>query len=289
MNQLFEPVPFAGQPLLFASKSDSASHFSDFYHWYQCCEILYIHKGTGSVIVDQKTYEMRQGLLFYFQPYQLHKVYASVSEETPYVRTVIHFEPHYFEDSLLAFPRHRKHYEQLWKERIRESGMDLHASANFIEHVISTFAKSKGQEKGFDEEDMNMLMLQLVHVLMNNLEKIKEPALKEKNSRSFTYSEQMMQWIEEHYSEEIRLDDLAESLHLSKYHLSRLFQQETGSSLSDYILARRIKQACRLLYGTAYSVEHISTLVGYPNASYFIRLFKRVMGTTPLKYRSAAR
>lgn len=80
--------------------------------------------------------------------------------------------------------------------------------------------------------------------------------------------------LTEGMTEEIRLDNLADSLHLSNFYLARLFQRETGSSLSDYIMACRIKQACRLLYTTAYSVERVAADVGYPNVSYFNRLKK---------------
>ncbi|WP_039790620.1 helix-turn-helix domain-containing protein, partial [Paenibacillus riograndensis] len=51
------------------------------------------------------------------------------------------------------------------------------------------------------------------------------------------------------------------------------------------LTARRIKQACRLLSTTDMPVEQIGIAVGFPNASYFNQLFKRVLGTTPLKYR----
>jgi YesN/AraC family two-component response regulator len=95
-----------------------------------------------------------------------------------------------------------------------------------------------------------------------------------------------MRWIEEHYREEISLETLAEETHLSKFYVSRIFREETGSSITDYLTARRIKQACRLLQTTDLSVEQIGIRVGYPNASYFIQLFKKVVGVTPLKYRN---
>lgn len=95
-----------------------------------------------------------------------------------------------------------------------------------------------------------------------------------------------MQWIEAHYADQVSLDDLAEALHLSKFYVSRVFSQETGSSITDYITTRRIKQACRLLQTTILPIEHINE-IGFPNASYFIRLFKHVVGMTPLKYRKA--
>jgi len=67
--------------------------------------------------------------------------------------------------------------------------------------------------------------------------------------------------------------------------VSRIFRQETGSSITDYVKARRIKQACRLLETTELPVERIGILSGFESPSYFIQLFKRMIGMTPLKYR----
>jgi len=68
--------------------------------------------------------------------------------------------------------------------------------------------------------------------------------------------------------------------------VSRIFRQETGSSITDYLTARRIKQACRLLQTTSLPVDRVGIEVGLPNMSYFIQLFKKVTGVTPLKFRN---
>jgi AraC-like DNA-binding protein len=124
---------------------------------------------------------------------------------------------------------------------------------------------------------------------MSVLEKADAPAIEDNREeelrRPRRYSEAAMRWVEEHYAEEFRLERLADELHLSRYYLSRLFRQETGSAITDYVTARRMKQACMLLETTELSVDQIGFRVGIPNVSYFIQLFKRVVGTTPLKYR----
>ncbi|MFD2878690.1 helix-turn-helix domain-containing protein [Paenibacillus rhizoplanae] len=66
------------------------------------------------------------------------------------------------------------------------------------------------------------------------------------------------------------------------------FHQETGGRLVDYLTARRLKQACRLLETTDLTVERIGRTVGFPNSSYFNQLFKRVLGLSPLQYRKGS-
>ncbi|WP_339191480.1 AraC family transcriptional regulator [Paenibacillus sp. FSL R5-0490] len=62
------------------------------------------------------------------------------------------------------------------------------------------------------------------------------------DSRHFRHLEKMMWWIEKHLDYEIRLGKMAADVHLSKSYASRIFHQETGSSITDYVTARRLKQ-----------------------------------------------
>jgi AraC-like DNA-binding protein len=98
-----------------------------------------------------------------------------------------------------------------------------------------------------------------------------------------------MNWLEARHTDEFDLGQLADELHLSKYYISRVFREETGSSITEYLTARRIMQACRLLETTALTVEQIGAEVGLPNTSHFILTFKKAVGLTPLKYRQAKR
>ncbi|MHA7581872.1 helix-turn-helix domain-containing protein [Paenibacillus vandeheii] len=104
-------------------------------------------------------------------------------------------------------------------------------------------------------------------------------------SRQLRHAEKMMYWIEEHYVDEIRLDHMADDIHLSKSYASRIFQQETGSSITDYVTAQRLKRVYFLLETTTLSVEEVGRRAGFPNGSYFILLFRKSAGTTPLQYR----
>jgi AraC-like DNA-binding protein len=290
MNYLFEAVSLKDKPLLFESNIRTTDAFTGYYHWHQCCEILLVHEGKGNIIVNQKTYDMRPGRLFFFQPYQLHRVTADVSQCTPYTRTLLFFDPYIFDKVLHSFPQHHTKLLTLWRNQSAQTVIDLMPQMDYLSHIFAKYSKRTSVHTPLErEEDTSMLMLHILEAILFARDEHAAIDTYSEQYRPFSYSEQVMNWIDQHYAEEIHLNDIAQSLHLSKYYLSRLFQRETGGSLSEYIIARRIKQACRLLYMTTLSVEHIAVNVGYPNTSYFIRIFKKVMGTTPLQYRSAAR
>ncbi|WP_199615957.1 AraC family transcriptional regulator [Paenibacillus alkalitolerans] len=289
MNPLFEPVRFDGKPLLWGYRSRADKHFKGFYHWHQCCEMLFVHEGEGNVILDGHTYEIRRGMLFFFQPFQLHKVFPSVTGQCPYVRSVIHFNPAVLAESIRAFPQRHSLFVELWQSHKALQAVDMNRQAGFVEGALSMYEDAAASGNGEDDEEIALLFLQLLNAISAAGQAEEGPAAGKGGHRPLRYSEMIMQWIEQHYMEDVHLDRMAEALHLSKFHVSRVFRQETGGSITDYLTARRIKQACRLLQTTALPVERIGYEVGLPNASYFVQLFKRVVGTTPLRYRNSHR
>ncbi|MBB3109795.1 YesN/AraC family two-component response regulator [Paenibacillus phyllosphaerae] len=285
MKQPFDPVFFdRGDPIWYY-KGRADQQFRGFYHWHQCCEILLVHEGRGTVIVNQVAHEIRRGMMFFFQPYQLHNVHADVSMNHPYVRTVIYLDPIMTASLLTGFPRRSERFRRMWQEQSAQVAYDLEALMQQVEWLYDHAYER--MQKADSAEDWTMFMLQLVQHLERAADSTAAAeALSVNTHRPLRYAEAIMQWIEQHYAEDFSLDRLADEMHLSKFYVSRVFRLETGSSITDYVTARRMKQACRLLRTTTLPVERIGIEVGLPNVSYFIAVFKKIVGTTPLKYRS---
>lgn len=94
-------------------------------------------------------------------------------------------------------------------------------------------------------------------------------------------------FIEENSGEEISRNDLAAKVFLHPDYLSRIFKEQMGISLSDFIIQVRIDKAKVLLQKTDDRISDISAKVGYPNTAYFTKLFKRATGMTPKEFRKA--
>ncbi|WP_276356347.1 response regulator [Cohnella caldifontis] len=91
--------------------------------------------------------------------------------------------------------------------------------------------------------------------------------------------------IEEHYAEPISLGWLADRVYLTQTYLSYLFTKEMGQPFVKYLTQVRIRKAAELLRSTHLSIADISAQVGYPNDSYFCKIFKHHHGISPAKYR----
>lgn len=93
------------------------------------------------------------------------------------------------------------------------------------------------------------------------------------------------EYIDTHYSEKISLDDLSAYFYINKYYLTRIFKEQYGLSINNYIIQQRITVAKQLLRFTEKNIESICTECGINNPNYFTRAFKKVEGLTPSEYR----
>lgn len=100
---------------------------------------------------------------------------------------------------------------------------------------------------------------------------------------------QLMRYIQEYYAEPLTRETLAQTFHYSGAYLSKCFKRETGSSIIDYLINVRVTKAKELLLTTNLSLQETAASVGYPDVSYFIRIFKKHTGITPKQYKSETR
>ncbi len=104
-------------------------------------------------------------------------------------------------------------------------------------------------------------------------------------NKTESVAEQIRQYIDVHYKEEIRRDSLGEIVYLNTDYMSRIFKKEMGVSISSYILQKRVEEAKKLLAQSNLPINTVSIYVGYSNFSYFTKMFKENTGYSPLDYR----
>ncbi|MBI3876964.1 MAG: helix-turn-helix transcriptional regulator [Verrucomicrobia bacterium] len=93
--------------------------------------------------------------------------------------------------------------------------------------------------------------------------------------------------LRQHFGEELRMEEVARQLGLSRARLFELFKRGTGMTPNDYLLRVRVHKARELLASTAKSVTTIAFDAGFGSSQYFSTVFRRYTGQTPLAYRKA--
>jgi AraC-like DNA-binding protein len=92
-------------------------------------------------------------------------------------------------------------------------------------------------------------------------------------------------YMQQHLSQTITLDNIAQAAHLSVSFFSRKFKQDTGYAPIEYFNHLRIQKACQLLHFSKLRINEVASHIGIDDPFYFSRLFKKQMGISPLVYR----
>lgn len=290
-SQRLESANLQHTPYRLSYRRYTDHHYSGYYHCHQGVEILYIRQGVGHIAVNRRISPVSPGMLVFFQPYQLHRVHMDVSPESPYERTIISFEPLAFRRHFDAFPHLGAYFQQLCHGELGAQFLSDADPDGWLDELCRRFHDRLPLLGEADRlSEFGLFAVQLAHALQQlglggSLSRADGPPA----PRQTRHSEEAMNWLEERFRQTVRLEEMARELHLSKPYLSRVFRQETGSSITEYIAARRIREACRLLVHSEMTVERVGVEVGIDNFSYFCQLFKKTMGVSPNRFRSDAR
>jgi AraC-like DNA-binding protein len=99
-----------------------------------------------------------------------------------------------------------------------------------------------------------------------------------------TYIHSMTNYIEQNL-QDFNIDNMCKEVLISKYYACHLFKRITGMTLMEYVLGKRVSMAKRMLLTTDKTISCIAMDNGFSSAILFCRIFKRVTGSSPLKYR----
>lgn len=92
-------------------------------------------------------------------------------------------------------------------------------------------------------------------------------------------------YVESHYNEPIKLEDVAKVVNLNPIYFSTLFARKTGQNFTEYVTLFKLKKACELLADSDMNINEIADSLGFTDARYFSKLFRKKMGLKPTEYR----
>lgn len=102
---------------------------------------------------------------------------------------------------------------------------------------------------------------------------------------SSKFVKEICNYVQEHFSEPVNIAQMADALFMSRTRMSIKFKEETGQTLTEFIMNRKIDEAKNLLRYTDKTIVAISNYLGFSSQSHFSRAFLKYAGETPIKYR----
>ena len=246
-------------------------------HWHTPIEIIVPIKNTYEIICKSKTYQLKEGDFFFINSGVLHSMEAcegerlifqadfSMLQNVSEIETVLSSIPSVIHITDGNAPDIHKQLIVLMMKIKEEyfsgnilSGAAVYAS--LLEILVLMGRKYTGEGIGPE----------VTHTKQQEY------------TTKFIF---VCQYISEHCTEDMTLDDVAGLVGFSKYHFTRLFKDFTGCSFYKYLNRKRIAHAERLLIDPEISITEVALQSGFSSLSSFIRMFKIIKDCTPTEFR----
>lgn len=163
---------------------------------------------------------------------------------------------------------------------------------SYIEDIVDY---NLNREYGYElltKSALYQLWLLLIKDLPHTTRNIREVSIEEKYGADEERIKEALTFIQENYHENITLEDIAESIHISKSECCRLFKRTISTTPFEYLIRYRVLIACDIMIKSQRNDESISDLafnVGFNSASYFNKMFKKYIGCTPTEFRKQSK
>ena len=247
------------------------------YHRHNAYEIYLFLSGNVKMYIEQTCYLLERGDMAVINPSELHR--SCCLDSTTYERIGINIKQSVFDNlttshtNLLSCFYSHPHGQN---NMIRLNEDQIQEYTSLADDLIRVSGSS---EYGNDLLSYSYLIKLLVYV--NRL--YKESTHFESENLMPKIIMDTMDYVNEHFTEKITLDDLSALLNYNGNYISNCFKQYTGLTLRNYILNKRIDNAGKLLLSGA-SVSGACMQSGFNDYANFIRNFKKITGVSPGKY-----
>lgn len=251
-----EGRPFASERIAGVNDNMIRSHYHEFF------EIYYLEQGRRQHIIEDSQYILQPDEFIIFPPFVMHHSFEE--NDVPFRRLLLYFNPEVIQSpQILRTLSERSRVYKLPREQSRPI-------YGLMQQILQ------------EQEGGDLYARQLITLMVNAL-----AVLLVRNSDEAARPEQrnrvtdIINYLHEHFTEDITLDQLANHFYISQYHLCREFKRYTSSTIVQYIHNLRVLHAQRLLQESDYSITEISKRVGFSNVTHFNRVYKSVTGMSP--------
>lgn len=257
----------------------------EFFHAHEGLEILYIHHGQGTVIIDDQLYPIIPRTLFLFKPYQLH--HTQIHVPPLYVRSLFKIKTSIVDH----FAQNLPNTHHFLKDFLTQHSTDqvFYLSEQQDSHITSAFKYMDDMIQSIPEavhkEAITLFLWKLMVFVISMTQPGKERLQNSPAIINTNHINALLQWLDIHFKHPFILEDIARDLNFSSSYLSRLFRNQTGKTIMQYTIEKRLEYSRMLLNSRSMSLEEIVQTAGFTSVNYFIRSFKSKYGLTPHQYR----
>ncbi|WP_088104786.1 GH39 family glycosyl hydrolase [Halalkalibacter urbisdiaboli] len=251
------------------------------YHWHEATEILFVLEGELEIRVNQDNYQLRMGDLFLVNGNELHFINSMTALGKTQV-LALQFDNRYFKKQGIDVEQKRFY---LNSREVEEGSMFI---LDEIKYILANMMDLVLNRKNLYHLKIKIMLLDLVVILLEHFEV--PTKTKKKRMEDDQRLIEILQYMNRHCIEaHIGLQDIAKEFSLNPNYLSRYFKSNVGVSLKKYLDNMRLNKSLFTLRTTDETVTEIALKFGFPDSKAYYRVFKDVLGITPMQYREQYR
>lgn len=275
-------VPFPFMTFISYGEDRQTLHSHDYVQmWYVKCG-HYRHHLNG---VD---FTLTQGNLFIVPPYMEHYVDSTGCKEAELIACEFNAD---FMRSAVSDDAENL-FDIVYLEPILINCKSLKPSLYFsgdaaaeLETLLSELKREYDERDGFNSTMIRANVLRLLTLIARQYGELRDDDRDEMFARYRIAVNRALQYIDDHFSEKIYLEDICRIALMSPSAFSAIFKHMTGNTFTEYLLYRRVSKARSLLAETTRPIGDISQECGFNDPTYFHRVFKKITGVSPGQYR----
>lgn len=247
-------------------------------HWHEELQFLYVKRGRVRLVTLDGSTSAAAGEAIFINKNVVHQIQQV--EECRYNSFLF---PDYFLGFYVGGPARALVDSIAGKEQL--PFVRFEPGTGWNREVLSALRRLSELEGEKTEFYTYEVLVRLSEIWLLLCKNISLP-VERKKSAVEVRMQKFLHHIERHYGEELSLEDLAKSAHVSKSECLRCFRQSMGTTPYQYLMEYRLSQAAALLKRTDDPIEWIANQVGFGQASSFGKYFHRKTGLSPREYRT---
>lgn len=270
---IYQPSSFAMQSLLYLQETGSLTAIKPHTSSRQNLSsflFFYVEEGKGSLTYQNQTYSMKKGDCAFIDC--RNKYSQTSSSKNLWSLKWVHF--------------YGSNMSEIYSKYLERGGEACFSvddkKSNPFNPILDSIMETATSSSYIRDMKINEILSRLLTVLMEyswNPEKVKVS-----NTKCLNVSN-VKAFIDQNYTNKIALEIVAKQFNVNKSYLLRLFKENTGLTVNNYILQKRILLAKNELRFSNKTLDVIAEECGFECANYFIRIFKKIEGLTPGEYR----
>ncbi len=257
-------------------------------HSHAFIEVVYFYSGKGIHEIDGKTFSIHSGDIFCINPNVLHSYTTYKENNAPIQVYNLLFNPEFLglPNDTLNFVT--DYYRMFFDAEFESDNKNYLMMRGDIKHDMLSIYKLIQEEFALKGAGYQAVIYSLLNTLLVKLYRANfinnSPVVLPEDTKNLISDAQ--KFIDEHFSEQLLLADIAKKYNYSVQYFNKLFNRQTGMSFKQYIQKTRITAAAELLKNTDESIDEICGKVGYYDLKHFYITFNKYIGIPPAKYRA---